>query len=73
MKILKRLRLWLTPDKMCRHCCLWCEYAPRCCEEDTPKKGIRELLWSVKYKLGLAREGVDFITPGMEDEHENGE
>jgi len=33
MKIWKRLRLWLTPSKMCRHCCLWCEYAPVCCGE----------------------------------------
>lgn len=25
-------------------------------------------LFVLKYKLGLAREGVDFITLGMEDE-----
>ena len=67
----KKLRYWLTPGKMCRHCCLWCEYAEVCCEGAPESWG--ELLWSVKYKLGLAREGVDFITPGLEDEHENDE
>lgn len=28
---------------------------------------IRWLLFLIKYKLGLAREGVDFITAGYEE------
>lgn len=30
-------------------------------------KWITSLIFWIRYKLGLAREGVDFITPGMED------
>ena len=31
--MLKRLKLWLTPKKMCHHCCLWCEYFDECQED----------------------------------------
>ena len=31
----KRLRFWLRgKERMCRHCCLWCEYAEVCCDEN---------------------------------------
>lgn len=30
----KRLKLWLTPNKRCHHCCLWCEHFDEC-EEDS--------------------------------------
>ena len=30
---LKRLKLWLTPNKGCHHCCLWCEHFAMCEEE----------------------------------------
>lgn len=29
----KRLKLWLTPNKKCHHCCLRCEYFNECQEE----------------------------------------
>ena len=28
-----RLKLWLTPNKKCHHCCLWCEHFNECQED----------------------------------------
>ena len=30
--MLNRFKLWLTPNKKCRHCCLWCEHFEECKE-----------------------------------------
>lgn len=71
-KFMRRLRMWLTPAKMCRHCCLWCEYADKC-EPLTFCESWSEWWWSVRYRLGLAKEGIDFVTVGMEEPNENDE
>lgn len=29
-RLLRRFRLWKTPGKYCRHCCVWCRYFEDC-------------------------------------------
>lgn len=71
-KIMRRLRMWLTPAKMCRHCCLTCEYAEKC-EPIVGASTWGEWAFWWKYRLGLAREGKDFVTVGMEEPYADGE
>ena len=30
----RRVRLWLTPGKQCRRCCLWCKYMKNYCYQE---------------------------------------
>lgn len=71
-EFMRRLRMWLTPDKMCRHCCLWCEYAD-VCEPIVGASTWGEWWFGIKYRLGLAREGIDFVTVGEEWWNEDGQ
>lgn len=69
-RFLRRVRLWLTPNKMCKHCCIWCEHGDKC-EPIVGASTWGELLFEIKYRLGIAKEGIDFITLGWEDYHED--
>lgn len=50
-------------DGVCR--CHGCPYRKQCSFYQ-PRRSFREWLWWQKYKLGLAKEGKDFVTLGQD-------
>lgn len=50
---------------VCR--CHGCPYRKQCSFYQ-PRRSFREWLWWQKYKLGLAKEGKDFVTLGQEED-----
>lgn len=54
-------------DGVCR--CHGCPYRKQCSFYQ-PRRNFREWLWLQKHKLGLAKEGKDFVTLGLDQDDE---